>query len=100
MGITREQSNSFNNVCLEGSIDVTCARDLQSALVAALETGLEVRVSIAGGSELDVTAIQLLYAASREARESGLKFSITTEAREAISLALADAGFAKFPLLS
>lgn len=100
MGITREQSDSVNTVSLEGSIDVTCAGELQSALMKAIETGLEVRVSISVESELDVTAMQLLYAASREAGESGVKFSITTEAREAISLALADAGFAKSLLLS
>jgi len=49
-------------------------------------------------TELDVTALQLLWAAERKARASGMGFSLLGRVREEISVALSDAGFETFPI--
>ena len=49
-------------------------------------------------TELDVTTVQLLWAAEREARASGRGFTFAGRVPEEISAAMADAGLEKFPV--
>lgn len=58
-------------------MDISCAVDLRTALGQALEMGQEIRVSFGETAELDVTAVQLLWAASRDARQRKLGFTIS-----------------------
>jgi hypothetical protein len=51
---------------------------------------------MASATDLDVTALQLLYAADREAAKSGMKLMLDDHVPEEISSAMTDAGFAKF----
>ena len=57
---------------LEGAIDIASAAELKKLLLEGLNSGREVRVSLAGATDLDVTAVQLLWAAEREASRSGV----------------------------
>ena len=49
-------------------------RELKKVMLQALASGKEMLVDLRRATELDVTAIQLLWAAEREARKSGRKF--------------------------
>lgn len=71
MSITIDNSATSCGVRLEGDIDVTCSTDLKRTLVEAISSGKEVQVDLALASDLDVTAIQLLWAARREAEKAG-----------------------------
>ncbi len=81
-------------------IDIAFAAELKSTLVDALKPGEAVSVSLAAGADLDITAFQLLWAAEREARASGVGFALAGTAPEKISSALRDAGIEKFPFLT
>ena len=72
------------------------AGELKALLLKALESGRPVRVALEGTTGLDVTAMQLLYAARRAAKASGVSFAYQGQAPERISAALAHAGLEKF----
>jgi anti-anti-sigma factor len=77
---------------LEGAIDIASAAELKEALLKALEGGGEVRVSLDKLTGLDVTAVELLWAAGREAKKAGAAFSLVGQAPGEVLAALADAG--------
>ena len=81
-----------------GEINITSATELKKLLLEALAPGRELRVDLESATELDVTALQLLWAAEREARGSGVGFTLVGRVPEEISVAVGDAGFRKFPV--
>lgn len=98
MPVVLERSDALSLVRLEGGVDIACAAELKKVLLEALEAAEPVRVSLEGATHLDVTAIELLWAAEREARQSGLGFSLVGQLPDHISSALVDAGFEAFPV--
>lgn len=98
MGITLEQYDESNVIRLEGVIDITSAAELKATLLAALQPGRRARMALDDHVDLDVTAIQLIWAAEREARASGVEFSIEGHVPEPVSVALREAGFERFPV--
>jgi anti-anti-sigma factor len=76
---------------VDGAIDISCAADLKTSLLQALDTGQEIYVSLEGVTELDVTAVQLLWAAGRDAKRRGLGFRVT-EPPEPICRSLEEMG--------
>jgi anti-anti-sigma regulatory factor len=83
-------------VHLEGEIEIGSAAELKNVLADAIASGKEVRLDLAPGVDLDVTAMQLLWTATREARKAGTSFGVDGQVPEAVSGALSDAGFASF----
>jgi anti-anti-sigma factor len=98
VSITLEQTESLSVIHLEGAIDIASAAELKEALLKALEGGGEVRVSLDKlnkqdkAASLDVTAVELLWAAGREAKKAGAAFSLVGQAPGEVLAALADAG--------
>jgi anti-anti-sigma factor len=92
VSITLEQTESLSVIHLEGAIDIASAAELKEALLKALEGGGEVRVSLDKLTGLDVTAVELLWAAGREAKKAGAAFSLVGQAPGEVLAALADAG--------
>jgi len=84
-------------VCLEGEVNIECAAALKSALGAALGAEGPVKISLAGVTGMDVTALQLLAAAEREARAAGRPLSADGWP-EALRVELRAAGFRELPL--
>jgi anti-anti-sigma regulatory factor len=82
---------------LEGEIDITCSAELKRMLIEAIASGKEVQVDLAPASDLDVTAVQLLWAASREAEKAGASFAVSGGVPENIGRAVCEAGFENFP---
>lgn len=77
---------------LAGEIDIACAGELKDALLKALQSGKEIQVMTGGVCDLDVTALQLLWAAKRAAGQLGADFAVSGEPAEAIKRQLAELG--------
>jgi anti-anti-sigma regulatory factor len=102
MPITLAQSERLCLIRLEGEINVASAAELKKLLLEALASQRQggVRVELINASELDISILQLLSAAEREARASGQGFSLAGEVPERIAAAVAEAGFERFPVPS
>jgi anti-anti-sigma regulatory factor len=98
MGITLEASEATSTIRFEDTVDISSAAELKTLLLQALDSGKEVRISLEVATYLDVTAIELLWAAEREATKRGVGFTLAEPVPEGISAALLDAGFDKFPV--
>ena len=62
---------------LSGAIDITTAAELKAMLLRAFEGSKRIQVSAEGVSDLDVTALQLLWAARKHAARLGVGFAIS-----------------------
>ncbi len=100
MPITLVQSEGLCLIRLEGEINVASAAELKKLLLEALanQQQREVRVELKKASELDISILQLLLAAEREARASGKGFSLAGGVPEQIATSVAEAGFESFPV--
>ena len=96
MGVALEQREELSTIRLEGAIDIGLAGELRAALLTALTAGGELRISLGGATDLDVTAMQLLWAARRMADASEVRFAFEGPAQERVTAALALAGMEKF----
>ncbi len=93
MGVHLERADKTSRVRLEGSIDISLAEELKKVLVDALKEGKEISVHLGGTAYLDVTGVQLLWAAEREASRLGVKWAFVNSLPEAIRSTLHEAGF-------
>lgn len=98
MGITLKQSEESTVIHLDGAIDIACAAELKTTFLDALKSGNPVRVALDGCTDLDVTAVQLLWAAGHEARALAMGFKLAGPVPEPLWAALKDAGFERFPV--
>jgi ABC-type transporter Mla MlaB component len=62
-------------VVLQGEIAISSATELKSKLGKALEEDKDIVVTLADVTALDITAIQLLWAAVRQAKMTGRRFT-------------------------
>jgi anti-anti-sigma factor len=92
MAIVLEKSDSESRIVLEGAIDIGCAAELKTVLLEALQASIPVSISIEGVTYVDVTAIQLLWAARSHADRIGAKFHLPDELPEVVAAALAEIG--------
>jgi anti-anti-sigma factor len=99
MGIALEETETGSVVRLDGAVDIACAAELKTVLVRALGAGGPVTVSLAAVTYLDVTAVQLLWAAERKARQAGVEFGVAGGVPETLAVLLAEAGFSQLPAL-
>ncbi len=93
VAIVLEKTDEASCLRLQGSVDISSAEELKKILVDAMKPGEELRLVWAAATYLDVTAIQLLWAAEREARRLGVKWVFADPVPEPIKLALRKAGF-------
>ncbi len=96
VGVTLEQSETLNLLRLEGAVGIGCAAEFKGLLEQALASGGEVQVSLQGATDLDVTAVQLLWAAGRKAKGGGVEYSIAGAPPEQVVAALSEAGLQQF----
>ena len=69
----------ITRIALRGSVDICAAAELKAALLDALASGKEIRVSTEGMCDVDVIGLQLLWAAKREAASRGIAFAMDGE---------------------
>jgi len=79
-------------------MDIGCAAELKAVLEEALAARNETRISLETATGIDVTAVQLLWAAEREARATGMVLALAGPVPEALRATLGEAGFERFPL--
>jgi len=93
-----EQSEKLNSIRLEGAVDIHSAAQLKAALVEAIEHGGTLHLSLGSVTALDVTAVQLLWAAARAARLAGVDIQLDSPLSDTLAHQLGSAGFTGFPL--
>lgn len=67
-------------------------------LIEAISSGKEVQLDLAQASDLDVTAVQLLWAARRETEKAGASFAVAGDVPGNIGRVFCEAGFENFPV--
>ena len=92
MPVTLKENETTSLIILQGAIDITSAGELKGLLLQALTAGKEMRVALDGVTALDVTTVQLMWAARREAKASGKGFAFEGQAPSAVISSLHDAG--------
>jgi anti-anti-sigma factor len=97
VAVTVEQNERGCLLRLEGDVNIFMAAELKTALLKAVRSGREVRVNLEGVGEVDVTALQLLWAAERAARAAGGTFSLAGGLPQEVAAALREAGLESFP---
>lgn len=98
LAITLEHREEVSVLHLEGSIDIGVAAELKQALLEVLKGTNAVRIALDSSADLDVTAVQLLWAAEREARALNLGFTLEGSLPDSISDSLKEVGFERFPV--
>lgn len=96
MGMTLKRSRKSSVIRLEGEVDIAAAAELRKLLLEACGSGREVRVVLRGVTDLDVTAVQLIWAARRAAEEAGVAFKLSGALPQSVSTALDHAGLEGF----
>jgi len=99
VGIALGQADHSSLIRLDGVVDISAAAELKAALLRAIEVGDEIRVSVNEAAELDVTALQLIWAAAREARLKSVGFALAWKAPESVRSFLASTGLTGLALL-
>lgn len=98
MPLAIEESETASLIRLGGDLTIASAEELKDVLLKALASAKEMRLMLESATELDVTALQLLYATERDATKSGIQFTLEGSVPDDISASIADAGFEKFPV--
>jgi anti-anti-sigma factor len=98
--VSVEQFEGSSRIRLQGAIDIGCAAELKGLLTDGLKAGGGLRISLDEVTGADVTALQLLWAAAREARKSDVDFAIEGQAPEAVRAALEMCGMRELPVLA
>jgi anti-anti-sigma regulatory factor len=94
--VSLEQKGALSLIRLQGAIDIGCAQELKEVLLQGLKAGSELRVKLADVTDLDVTAVELLWAARCEARASSVEFAFEGQLPEPVSVVLAEADIETF----
>ena len=95
MSVTVQRHESRWVISLEGQISVTSAVELKTLLLECLAAGKDLELDLERAEELDVTIMQLFWAAAREATRTGA--GIAGRASATAITAVREAGFAGMP---
>jgi anti-anti-sigma factor len=98
--ITFEQNEANCLIHLDGEITIAQAAELKQTLMQALKVGKDLRLDLEAATEMDITGLQLLWAADREARKLGVGFFTAGRIPEQLSAAAIEAGLEGFPVLA
>jgi len=96
--ITSHETETQYVICLEGDIDVTSSAEVKRLLINAISSRKEVLLEMAKATDLDITAVQLLWAAVREADKAKLPFAVAGQVAEGIRRSVREIGFDDFLL--
>ena len=98
MAVTMEQQESQSVIRLAGEFTLTSAAELKNLLLQGLASGNDLRLDLEQAEAIDITVMQLLWAAGREADRKGASLAI--QMSDAAATAARDAGFERFPGLT
>lgn len=98
MPIRLDRKNGRCVVRLEAEIDIRCAAELKQVLLDAIASKADLQIDMALATTVDITAMQLLCAAQRDAAKNGIGLTLTGTLPAMIGDNFREAGFEKFPL--
>jgi anti-anti-sigma factor len=93
--VTLELQESHSLIRLEGEFNIASAVELKQALLEGLATGRDMHLDLEQLANFDITAMQLFWAAGKEAARTGAKFVVPVT--DAAARAAREAGFERFP---
>ena len=93
MAIALQQVEGGTRLRLEGTIDITVAGELKSALLQGLSSASALQIDPSELTYLDVTALQLLWAAAHESTASGVSLIFEAPLPAPVRSTLEEAGF-------
>jgi ABC-type transporter Mla MlaB component len=93
--VTVEHNETQWVLRLEGDCGMNTAAELKALLLAGLASGRELSIELAKAGEIDVTVLQLLWAAQRAAARQQMAFQ--TRVPEAVAALARQAGLESFP---
>ncbi len=96
MPTTLKDGETTSVIRLEGDNDIAGAEEMKTIMITAIASGKEVQVDLEGTTDLDVTVVQLLWSASREAEKSATSFSLL-HIPDSVRSALRDMGIENLP---
>lgn len=76
----KQTKRSAGRVDLKGDATIAAASEIHAQLTDALHDGAAVTVDISGVERMDLSFVQLLISATRSARRSGTKLSVSGDA--------------------
>jgi anti-anti-sigma factor len=79
-------------VRLNGDVGICAARELKAALVEALAFSGVLKIDLAGVTAMDITTLQLLWAAQHAAAKAGTQVILARPMPEAVKQAMELAG--------
>jgi anti-anti-sigma regulatory factor len=94
--VTVERQETHWRIRLEGELAMASMAELQSALLEGLASKKELHLDMTRTDEIDLAALQLLWAAGRAAGRAGTK--ILARISDAVAATAQDAGFERFPV--
>lgn len=95
MPVTTDRTQACRTITLGGECTLASAAELKAALVEWMSSGQDLQLVLEPVGEIDVSLLQLLWAAAREAERAGAGFLCRTP--ESAVSAARDAGFPQFP---
>ena len=95
MPVTVDRNETNWLIRLEGEFTLTSAAELKRTLLEWLAAGKDLQLDLERADAIDITVMQLLWAAGREAVRAGV--GIVSRVPEAAAIAVRDAGFKRFP---
>src|SRR5580704_12485503 len=90
-----ERHESHSLIRLEGECVLNSAADLKSTLLEGFAAGKDLHLDLESAGEIDITVLQLLWAAGGESKRTGVGIAIRVS--EAAGLAAREVGFELFP---
>lgn len=98
MTTTFHQQDGRAVLQLLGDIDIAGSIELKTMLTQAFSTGKDVGLDFSAAETLDITAIQLLWAAARQAEKTGTPLTVVGPLPQGILSVMRSAGFEHFPV--
>lgn len=95
MPVTVDRNETHWHIRLEGELALTSAAELKRTLLEWLASGKELQLDLERAEAIDITVMQLLWAAGQEAVRAGI--GMMSRVPEAAAMAARDAGFKRFP---
>jgi ABC-type transporter Mla MlaB component len=95
---TFEEQEATAVLRLSGNISVACSAELKQLFVQAFSTGKGVQLDLSAATNLDIAAMQLLWAAARHAEKTKTALTAAPTVPEELKNGVRDAGFEHFPV--
>jgi len=96
MNLAMERGGGRSVIRLAGEVNIGCAAELKALLVEVLSSGEEILIEFERAGAVDVSILQLILAAQREATQTGVRLALSAALAEPVARAVEEAGISPF----